>query len=273
VHASSYEKVRAFRDVYLETSPKALQSVLDVGSMAHKAQDTYRPLFAGSRYSFTGLDITEGPNVDLVPQDVFHWAEIPSRSFDVVISGQAFEHNPYFWITLAEVARVLVPGGLVAIVAPGGGAVHRYPFDCWRFYPDAWPAACAFVGLEVVEHAMEVRDPDPRMTGFGWHDNLLVARAPTFADRAAEEAHDARLAAIVTTRTAMPEVGPDARIGPALALYEQRRADTCPDVPQVAVNPTRVWLRAMVADVRTRARALARRTTSVPHADDDAPGR
>ena len=260
MHASSYEKVRAFRDAYLEASAKAVLSVLDVGAMAHEEQDTYRPLFAGARYSFTGLDIAEGPNVDLVPADVFHWKEIPSRSFDVVISGQAFEHNPYFWISLAEIARVLVPGGLVAIVAPGGGAVHRYPFDCWRFYPDAWPAACAYVGLDLLEYAMEERPPDPRMTGFDWHDNLMVARAPTFTDHAAEEAHDARLAAIVATRTALPEVGPVARPGPALALYEQRRDDACPDVPPVAVNPTKAWLGAMVADVRTRAGAVVHRS-------------
>ena len=139
-----------------------------------------------------------------MPQDVFHWEEIPDRSFDVVISGQAFEHNPYFWISLAEIARVLVPGGLVAIVAPGAGAVHRYPFDCWRFYPDVWPAACAYVGLELVEHSMEERPADPRMTGFDWHDNLMVARAPTFTDRAAEQAYESRLAAIVATRTALP---------------------------------------------------------------------
>ncbi len=48
VHTSSYEKVRAFRDAYLETSDEAVLSVLDVGSMAHKEQDTYRPLFAGA---------------------------------------------------------------------------------------------------------------------------------------------------------------------------------------------------------------------------------
>jgi len=260
VHASSYEKVRAFRDAYLEASAKAVLSVLDVGAMAHEEQDTYRPLFAGARYSFTGLDIAEGPNVDLVPADVFHWKEIPSRSFDVVISGQAFEHNPYFWISLAEIARVLLPGGLGAILAPGGGAVHRYPFDCWRFYPDAWPAACAYVGLELLEHAMEERPSDPRMTGFDWHDNCMVARAPTFSDPASEEAHYARLATIVATRTAMPDVGPNALVGPALALYELRRAEVCPPVPPAAVNPTKKWMQAMVADVRTRAGAVVHRT-------------
>ncbi len=259
MHASSFEKVRAFRDAYLEPSPKPVLSVLDVGSMAHEEQDTYRPLFAGERYSFTGLDIAQGPNVDLVPHDTFDWQEIPSQSFDVVISGQAFEHNPYFWISLAEVARVLVPGGLAAIVAPGGGAVHRYPFDCWRFYPDAWPAACAYVGLDLLEHAMEDRPPDPRMTGFNWHDNFMVARAPTFTDRRTEEAHYARLAAIVSTRAAMPEVGSDALVGPAISLYEQRRSGACPDVPPVPVNPTKAWIQAMAADGRTRVRAVGRR--------------
>ncbi|MGO8870964.1 MAG: class I SAM-dependent methyltransferase, partial [Acidimicrobiales bacterium] len=239
-------------------------SVLDVGSMAKKEQDTYRPLFAGPRYSFTGLDIAEGPNVDLVPQDVFSWKEIPSQSYDVVISGQALEHNPYFWITLAEVARVLVQGGLAAIVAPGGGAVHRYPFDCWRFYPDAWPAACAFVGLELIEHAMEDRPPDQRMTGFAWRDNFMVARAPTFTDRASEEAHYARLAAIVATRTAMPEVGPEALVGSAWSLYEQRRAVACPDVRPAPADPTKAWMRAMAADARTRVRSVGRRLKKAP---------
>ena len=58
----------------------------------------------------------------------------------------------------------------------------------------------------------------------------------------------------------MPDVGPDARVGPALTLYEQRRADACPAVPPIAVNPTKAWMRAMVADVRTRAGAVVHRS-------------
>lgn len=235
--------------------------MLDVGSMAHKAQDTYRPLFDGPNYAFTGLDIVDGPNVDLVPRDVFHWAEIPDRSVDVVISGQAFEHNPYFWVTLAEVARVLVPGGLTAIVAPGGGAVHRYPFDCWRFYPDAWPAACAFVGLDLLEYAMEHREPDPRMTGFDWHDNFMVARAPTFDEPSAEEAHYARLGAIAATRTAMPEAGPEAHPGPAITLYGQRTDARCPSPSKAPANPTKAWMRAMAMDVRSRTKSVVDRVS------------
>ena len=33
-------------------------------------------------------------------------------------------------------SRVLVPGGLACIIAPGAQGVHRFPVDCWRFYPD-----------------------------------------------------------------------------------------------------------------------------------------
>ena len=243
-------------------------SILDVGSMAKEEQDTYRPLFGPPRYSFTGLDLTEGPNVDLVPADVFSWSEIPSQSFDVVISGQVLEHNPYFWITFAEIARVLVEGGLVAIVAPGTGPVHRYPFDCWRFYPDAWPAACEYVGLELIEHSMEAHPPHARMSGFDWSDNFLVARAPAFAEAAPREDHYRRLAAIVATRASMPEIGPEVLAGPALSLYERRRDDRCPPAVPSTLDPTKEWMGAMVADGRARYRTLRRRlrTTRAPRA-------
>ena len=67
------------------------------------------------------------------------------------------------------------------------------------------------------------------MTGFDWHDNFMVARAPTFDEPSAEEAHYGRLGAIAATRTAMPEAGPEARPGPAITLYGARRTDArCP---------------------------------------------
>jgi len=35
------------------------------------------------------------------------------------------------------VMRVLKPDGLLYLNAPANGAFHRYPVDCWRFYPDS----------------------------------------------------------------------------------------------------------------------------------------
>ncbi len=64
------------------------------------------------------MDIQEGPNVDIVVSDIYNWIEIEDSSFDVVISGQAFEHMEFFWKAIKEIERILKPGGLCCIIAP-----------------------------------------------------------------------------------------------------------------------------------------------------------
>ncbi|KQZ81865.1 hypothetical protein ASD64_08890 [Mesorhizobium sp. Root157] len=152
--------------------------VLEVGSKSYHDQDTYRGLFPSPAYSYSGLDIEAGNNVDIVPANPFIWNEIKNNSFDICVSGQTFEHNPYFWITFAEIARVLTPGGMALIVAPGGGPVHRYPVDCWRFYPDSWAALCAVTGMELVESYFETDDMAATVTGGGWRDSAVITRKP-----------------------------------------------------------------------------------------------
>ena len=59
------------------------------------------------------------------------------ESVDVVVSSSCFEHVEFFWLMFNEVLRVLKPDGLFYLNAPSNGEFHRYPVDCWRFYPDA----------------------------------------------------------------------------------------------------------------------------------------
>ena len=152
MHRSSFDKMTAFRDAYLAPHAAAPLSILDVGSAAVAADgDSYRPLFREAPWRYTGLDMAPGPNVDLVPQTPYRWAELADASVDVVISGQAFEHIEWPWLTISEIARVLRGHGLAAIIAPSAGPVHRYPKDCWRFYPDGLPALAAYAGLGIVE--------------------------------------------------------------------------------------------------------------------------
>jgi len=40
-------------------------------------------------------------------------------AFDVVLSNATLEHDRFFWLTLAEMRRVLKPGGLLVIGVPG----------------------------------------------------------------------------------------------------------------------------------------------------------
>jgi SAM-dependent methyltransferase len=122
-------------------------TVLEVGS---RGTESYRPLLEDRGWRYTGLDVGEGPNVDLVAEDPFHW-EIEDSRFDLVVSGQVFEHIDFFWITFLEMARVLKPGGLVILIAPSRGDQHRHPVDCWRFYPDGFSALAKWAGLELIE--------------------------------------------------------------------------------------------------------------------------
>ena len=172
--SSSFEKMRAFRDTYLSESDRDTLRVLDVGSMGNRAS-SYRALFAPPAFEYVGLDLADGPNVDIVPPDPYRWDSLGRESFDLVISGQAFEHNPYFWITAAEIARVLVEGGLTAIIAPSRGPVHRHPFDCWRFYPDSWSVLCQYVGLELLESSVDNGSWRKMVPGtMAWRESFMV---------------------------------------------------------------------------------------------------
>lgn len=42
-------------------------------------------------------------------------------------------------------------GVLCCILAPSSGHEHRYPVDCWRFFPDGFRALANFSGLEILE--------------------------------------------------------------------------------------------------------------------------
>jgi SAM-dependent methyltransferase len=215
MHKTQLEKIRHFRDVHLAGLDGPVR-VLDVGSYDVSGV-SFRYYFNEPPFKYVGLDIEPGPNVDVVVTDPYKWTEIETESFDAVVSGSAFEHNPYFWVTMAEVARVLKPGAPCCIVAPSRGLVHRYPLDCWRFYPDAGPALAAYAGLEILESYKE--EPRWRKITFGqrWLDWMMVARKPRFESSGDAEMFYRRLAAIVETRTSFPATASE---GPVITSYE-----------------------------------------------------
>ena len=165
--------MKDFADRYLPNFSAQPLLILDVGS--YDVNGSYRPLFENKNWHYRGLDIASGQNVDIVINDIYHWQEVETASVDVVISGQAFEHIEYFWQTFEEIYRVLKLGGLCCIIAPSSGPEHRYPVDCWRFFPDGLRAASRYVGLEVLETRLDDRET---IDGEGnvWHDSVLIAK-------------------------------------------------------------------------------------------------
>ena len=195
----------------------AVPRVLEIGSKSYQAHDTYRPLADANGFDYTGLDLEAGPNVDIVPAKTYVWDEIPDDSFDACISGQTFEHNPYFWVTACEIARVLVPGGYTCIIAPGAGAVHRYPVDCYRFYPDSWSAIAHLAGLELVETYFETDHASRNISGGRWRDSLMIARKPMQPNPAAAER---RIQVLAPFRDGFGQFQTQAhKVGPAVERY------------------------------------------------------
>lgn len=127
----SYKIMSDFIDLYLDKSAKL--NIIDIGS--YNVNGTYRDLFARDNWTYTGLDMSAGPNVDIVTSDPFNWP-VEDNKYDVVISGQCMEHVTAPWLWIKEVERICKPGGTIAIIAPAKCVEHRYPVDCWRVLPD-----------------------------------------------------------------------------------------------------------------------------------------
>ncbi len=83
------------------------QFVLDIGSLDVNGNNQY--LFEDCHY--LGLDLAEGKNVDILSKG--HELLLPDTTFDVVISTECFEHDPYYKLTLNNAIRLLKQGGLL----------------------------------------------------------------------------------------------------------------------------------------------------------------
>lgn len=180
MHSSSFTKMRDFAARYLD--PAHPCHVVDVGSM--DVNGSYRSIFDYPGWRYTGLDMAPGPNVDVVLSDIYVWRELIDGSVDVVVSGQALEHIEFFWLTFQEIARVLRPGGLACIIAPSRGPEHRYPVDCWRFYPDGFAALARWSGLELLEATTAWPTRWFKRSSDMWGDTKGVFRKPLGQTRA-----------------------------------------------------------------------------------------
>ncbi len=175
MHQSSYDKMLDFKNRYLNNLTKMPLRILDLGSQ--DVNGTYKEIFNQSAWTYQGLDMETGKNVDIVLDNPYSWKEIGSNSIDVVISGQALEHVEFFWITMLEIARILKPGGLCCIIAPSSGHEHRFPVDCWRFYMDGFKALSRFALLQEIK-VYKQEEPLPIYTDSSnlWLDTVLICK-------------------------------------------------------------------------------------------------
>jgi len=131
MHESAFKIAECFYQTYCTTESPLI--ILDVGS-----QDLNGSLreIVKKEDIYIGIDFVEAKSVDVCLDDPYKFP-FHDNYADVILCSSVLEHSEFFWLTFLEMIRVLKPGGLVYINVPTNGFVHRFPVDCWRFYPDA----------------------------------------------------------------------------------------------------------------------------------------
>ena len=128
--------IREFVRVVSETLT-IRQPVVEIGALQVEGQPysaDLRPLFAETDY--TGCDIRPGPGVDRI-EDV-HQLSFAADTLGTVLMLETLEHVKNPLQAMAEVFRVLQPGGLVVISSVMDFPVHEHPADYWRFAPQGF---------------------------------------------------------------------------------------------------------------------------------------
>jgi predicted SAM-dependent methyltransferase len=161
--------------------------VVDFGSRVsprRRGAATHRELLHEHQCEIVGVDVRAGRNVDVVMKTPYR-IPLQSNSADIVLAGQVFEHVPFFWASILEIARVLRPNGYLFVTVPSRGHVHART-DCWRYYPDGVRAMAAFARLRVCEvhtdfpPTTEGRHDYTRIDGKNmyWGDTVGVLQKP-----------------------------------------------------------------------------------------------
>jgi SAM-dependent methyltransferase len=125
--------------------------MLDVGAFNYSG--CYRPAMEEAGWTYTGADITPGPNVDVVMAEE-NRLPFDDASFDAIISGGTMEHVSRPWLWLPELTRVVKPGGVVALITHWMWHYHPHPVDCFRFMPDGMRVLFGDAGLSEPEVEM-----------------------------------------------------------------------------------------------------------------------
>ena len=174
--------------------------VLEIGARPEPDTLLCLPALAGASER-VGLDL-DGPHqlrgATILAGNANRMASFAGASFDAVLCNSVLEHDVRFWLTLAEVKRVIRPGGLFVIGVPGYGAMggtalrrlaailrhcpwlgrraeaaaassatlglHNYPGDYYRFSMQAMREVL-LAGYQDIQ-CMSVLTP-PRFIGWG----------------------------------------------------------------------------------------------------------
>ena len=154
--------MRHLNDSVAFLAPKARGVMLDVGV----GERPYAADFAPHVSRYFGLEYPPVVFGNLNPDlwdyihvvhgiiDIFgdgHELPVRDASCDTILSLEVLEHVPEPDRCVAEMARVLKPGGRVLMTVPFVSPLHQLPFDFRRFTPEGLRSLFERHGLEIEE--------------------------------------------------------------------------------------------------------------------------
>ena len=74
MHLSSLHNMRVFRENYLSGKEGDPLIIVEVGSQ--NSGGSYREIFASEQWTYIGVDVVAGDNVDVVLEDPYMWQGI-----------------------------------------------------------------------------------------------------------------------------------------------------------------------------------------------------
>lgn len=136
-----------------ELRARSRGALLDIGARARSG--VARRDLAPPGWTYEGLDILPGANVDTVGDAHELSKHYPPESFDAVISVSVLEHLLMPWKVVLELNRVLKPGAIGIFATHQSWPLHDQPWDFWRFSNAAWPALLnPATGFEIIDAQM-----------------------------------------------------------------------------------------------------------------------
>ncbi len=111
-------------------------SIIEIGSRARSG--IIRRNRIPTRHKYTGIDIMEGENVDIVGDAHALSQLIEPNSADAVFAFSVFEHLAMPWKVAIELNRIMRIGARAMFLTHQVWPLHDAPFDFWRFSKESW---------------------------------------------------------------------------------------------------------------------------------------
>lgn len=148
----------AFGVKHLTIKEVKRKKIIEVGS--HDVNGSFRPIIEswGEPSEYVGVDIINGPGVDMVcpAEDIVE--KFGKESFDVVISTELLEHVRDWRKVIKNIKNICKPNGIILITTRSYGfGYHGYPYDFWRY--ELEDIKHIFSDCKI--HALQKDDSDP----------------------------------------------------------------------------------------------------------------